>query len=86
MENLLAVMMRLRNARNLDSRQTNAIDNAYFACRPPDKAASRRRKRSTMQVGGGGASLVRVGEGSSCQGVLPCLGCCLPSSWGVGET
>jgi hypothetical protein len=44
------VMMRLRNARNLDSRQTNAIDNAYFACRPPDKAASRRRKRSPMQV------------------------------------
>lgn len=51
MENLLAVMMRLRNARNLDSRQTNAIDNAYFACRPPDKAASRRRKRSALQVG-----------------------------------
>lgn len=33
MENLLGVMMRLRNARNLDSRQTNAIDSAYFACR-----------------------------------------------------
>jgi hypothetical protein len=33
MDNLLGVMMRLRNARNLDSRQTNAIDNAYFACR-----------------------------------------------------
>lgn len=52
MDNLLGVMMRLRNARNLDSRQTNAVDNAYFACRPPDKAASRQRKRTPLQVGG----------------------------------
>ncbi|WIA32391.1 hypothetical protein OEZ86_003220 [Tetradesmus obliquus] len=44
MENLLGVMMRLRNARNLDSRQTNAVDSAYFACRPPDKATQRRRR------------------------------------------
>jgi len=44
MENLLGVMMRLRNARNLDSRQTNAVDSAYFACRPPDKAMQRRRR------------------------------------------
>jgi hypothetical protein len=33
MENLLAVMMRLRNARNLDSRHAAAVDAAYFACR-----------------------------------------------------
>ncbi|KAF8071278.1 UPF2 [Scenedesmus sp. PABB004] len=44
MENLLAVMMRLRNARNLDSRQSNAVDSAYYACRPPDKATQRRRR------------------------------------------
>jgi hypothetical protein len=51
MENLLGVMMRLRNARNLDSRQTNAVDSAYFACRPPDKATQRRR-RPPLQVRG----------------------------------
>ena len=33
MDNLLAVMMRLRNARNLDSRHAAAVDGAYFACR-----------------------------------------------------
>jgi hypothetical protein len=72
MENLLAVMMRLRNARNLDSRQTNAIDNAYFACRPPDKAASRRRKRSPMQVWSG----MTVGQAPSWQaGSLPANYC-----------
>jgi hypothetical protein len=52
MENLLGVMMRLRNARNLDSRQTNAVDSAYFACRPPDKATQRRR-RPPLQVRSG---------------------------------
>ncbi|KIY94933.1 putative Regulator of nonsense transcripts 2 [Monoraphidium neglectum] len=48
MENLLAVMMRLRNARNLDSRHAAAVDAAYFACRPPD-AAARRRRRPPLQ-------------------------------------
>lgn len=51
MENLLAVMMRLRAARNLDNRHAAAIDAAYFATRPPTKAGARRRRRPPMQVG-----------------------------------
>jgi regulator of nonsense transcripts 2 len=53
MENLLSVMMKLRNVKNLDSRQAHLIDGAYFATRPPDKAAGRRRQRPPLEVGGG---------------------------------
>lgn len=31
MGNFLEVMMRLRNARNLDARQSSLVDSAYFA-------------------------------------------------------
>ncbi len=45
MENLLEVMMRLKNARNLDSRHAAAIDSAYFATRPPAGARGVRRRQ-----------------------------------------
>jgi regulator of nonsense transcripts 2 len=49
MENLLAVLMRLRNVKNLDNRQAALVDSAYFATCPPDKAAARRRRRPPQQ-------------------------------------
>lgn len=48
MENLLALMMRQRNARNLDSRYQAAVDGAYFAVRPPDGGAAKRRRREPL--------------------------------------
>lgn len=51
MDNLLGVMMRLKNAKNLDTRHAAAVDAAYFAARPPAARAATRRRRSPVQVG-----------------------------------
>ncbi|GIM12927.1 hypothetical protein Vretimale_16172, partial [Volvox reticuliferus] len=48
MENMLEVMMRLKNARNLDPRHAGLVDSAYFAVKPPSKERQRRRKRSAL--------------------------------------
>ncbi|GFR49425.1 hypothetical protein Agub_g11482, partial [Astrephomene gubernaculifera] len=45
MENMMEVMMRLKNARNLDPRHAALVESAYFAVKPPSKDAARRRKR-----------------------------------------
>lgn len=44
MENLLGVMMRLKNVRNLDSRHAAAVDSAYFANKPARGGTPRRRR------------------------------------------
>jgi regulator of nonsense transcripts 2 len=44
MSNFLEVMMKLRNARNLDARQSALVDSAYFAVRAADRAAARRQR------------------------------------------
>ncbi|KAG2482394.1 hypothetical protein HYH03_018672 [Edaphochlamys debaryana] len=49
MENMLEVMMRLKNARNLDPRHGALIESAYFAVKPPSKAAAARRTRPPIQ-------------------------------------
>ena len=41
--------MRLKNSKNLDARQSMLLDNAYFAVRPPERAAARRKKRAPEQ-------------------------------------
>lgn len=43
------VMMRLKNTRNLDARQSMLLDNAYFAVRPPERMGARRKKRPPEQ-------------------------------------
>ena len=45
----LQVVMRLKNSRNLDARQSALLDNAYFAVRPPERAAARRKRRAPEQ-------------------------------------
>lgn len=42
-------MMRLKNSRNLDARQSALLDNAYFAVRPPERVAARRKRRAPEQ-------------------------------------
>ena len=44
MSNFLEVMMRLRNARNLDARQSGLVDSAYFAVRAADRAVKRKQR------------------------------------------
>jgi regulator of nonsense transcripts 2 len=44
MANFLEVMMKLRNARNLDARQSGLVDSAYFAVRAADRAVKRKQR------------------------------------------
>ncbi|KAL4437467.1 hypothetical protein ABPG77_003448 [Micractinium sp. CCAP 211/92] len=44
MANFLEVMMKLRNARNLDARQSSLVDSAYFAVKSADRAAMRKQR------------------------------------------
>ena len=43
------VMMRLKNSKNLDARQSMLLDNAYFAVRPPERLGARRKQRPPEQ-------------------------------------
>ena len=38
-------MVKLRNSRNLDARQSALVDNAYFAVHPPERVGARRKQR-----------------------------------------
>eukprot|EP00887_Chlorella_sp_A99_P007640 scaffold20.g7640.t1 len=44
MSNMLEVMMKLRNARNLDARQSGLVDSAYFAVKAADRAVRRKQR------------------------------------------
>lgn len=35
--NMLSILRRLKNAKNLDQRQSALVDSAYFHCRPPER-------------------------------------------------
>ena len=47
--NFLEVMMKLRNARNLDARQSGLIDSAYFAVRAADRAVKRKQRQPQQE-------------------------------------
>ena len=38
-------MTKLKNSKNLDSRQSLAVDSAYLACKPPDRMMAKRSKQ-----------------------------------------
>jgi regulator of nonsense transcripts 2 len=42
-------MMKLKNTRNLDARQSMLLDNAYYAVRPPERMGLRRKRRPPAQ-------------------------------------
>eukprot|EP00252_Welwitschia_mirabilis_P015911 TRINITY_DN352_c0_g1_i2.p1 TRINITY_DN352_c0_g1~~TRINITY_DN352_c0_g1_i2.p1 ORF type:complete len:706 (-),score=145.51 TRINITY_DN352_c0_g1_i2:279-2270(-) len=39
MTNMLEIMMRLKNVKNLDARHSTLVENAYYLCKPPEKSA-----------------------------------------------
>ena len=43
------VMMKLKNARNLDARQSMLVDSAYYQCNPPQHSALKRKRRPAVQ-------------------------------------
>jgi regulator of nonsense transcripts 2 len=49
MENMLEVMMKLKNVKNMDSRRSAQIDWAYTEVKQPGRANQQRKKRPPMQ-------------------------------------
>ncbi|KAK9806738.1 hypothetical protein WJX72_000988 [[Myrmecia] bisecta] len=45
MANMVEVMMKLKNARNIDARQSMLVDSAYFQCKPTARRALQRKQR-----------------------------------------
>ncbi|XP_068643602.1 regulator of nonsense transcripts UPF2 [Aristolochia californica] len=39
MANMLEILMRLKNVKNLDSRHSTLVENAYYLCKPPERSA-----------------------------------------------
>lgn len=39
MGNMLEIIMRLKNVKNLDARHSTLVENAYYQCKPPERSA-----------------------------------------------
>uniref|UniRef100_A0A7N0V2R3 MIF4G domain-containing protein n=1 Tax=Kalanchoe fedtschenkoi TaxID=63787 RepID=A0A7N0V2R3_KALFE len=39
MANMLGILMRLKNVKNLDPRHSTLVENAYYLCKPPERSA-----------------------------------------------
>lgn len=39
MTNMLEILMRLKNVKNLDPRHSTLVENAYYLCKPPERSA-----------------------------------------------
>ncbi|KAK7281415.1 hypothetical protein RIF29_09392 [Crotalaria pallida] len=39
MANMLEILMRLKNVKNLDPRHSTSVENAYYLCKPPERSA-----------------------------------------------
>lgn len=42
-------MMKFKNIRNIDARQSMLVDSAYYQCNPPQHSALKRKKRPVVQ-------------------------------------
>ncbi|KAA6426413.1 MAG: hypothetical protein FRX49_03524 [Trebouxia sp. A1-2] len=49
MANMAEVMMKQKNNRNLDARQSMLVESAYYQCNPPQHSALKRKKRPVIQ-------------------------------------
>ncbi|GBC04197.1 hypothetical protein RclHR1_05560017 [Rhizophagus clarus] len=49
MSNMLEIMMRKKSVQHLDNRQLLMVENAYYQCNPPDRAAIAKKERSVME-------------------------------------
>lgn len=52
MGNMLDIIMRLKNVKNLDARHSTLVENAYYQCKPPERSARVSKVRPPLhQVG-----------------------------------
>lgn len=49
MSSMAQVMMKQKNNRNLDARQSMLVESAYYQCNPPQHSALKRKKRPVVQ-------------------------------------
>ncbi|CAG8561233.1 3829_t:CDS:10, partial [Paraglomus brasilianum] len=49
MSNMLDIMMRKKNVQHMDNRHILMVENAYYQCNPPDRAAVVKKDRSIME-------------------------------------
>lgn len=42
--------MRLKNSKSLEAKQETAIENAYYSCKPPERAAIRVKERLPLEM------------------------------------
>ncbi|KAG8388138.1 hypothetical protein BUALT_Bualt02G0094700 [Buddleja alternifolia] len=48
MSNMLEILMRLKNVKNLDPRQSTLVENAYYLCKPPERSARVSKVRPSL--------------------------------------
>ncbi|XP_051119290.1 regulator of nonsense transcripts UPF2 isoform X2 [Andrographis paniculata] len=48
MSNMLEILMRLKNVKNLDPRQSTLVENAYYLCKPPERSARVSKVRAPL--------------------------------------
>lgn len=48
MGNMLEIIMRLKNVKNLDARHSTMVENAYYQCKPPERSARISKVRSPL--------------------------------------
>ncbi|XP_076925948.1 regulator of nonsense transcripts UPF2-like [Bidens hawaiensis] len=48
MANMLEILMRLKNVKNLDPRHSTLVENAYYLCKPPERSARVSKVRPPM--------------------------------------
>ncbi|GLT66869.1 hypothetical protein SLA2020_392120 [Shorea laevis] len=49
MTNMLEILMRLKNVKNLDPRHSTLVENAYYLCKPPERSARVSKVRPPLQ-------------------------------------
>jgi len=48
MANMLEILMRLKNVKNLDPRHSTLVENAYYLCKPPERSARMSKVRPPL--------------------------------------
>ncbi|KAK1293378.1 Regulator of nonsense transcripts UPF2 [Acorus calamus] len=48
MANMLEILMRLKNVKNLDPRHSTLVENAYYLCKPPERSARVKKVRPPL--------------------------------------
>ncbi|KAH7661825.1 regulator of nonsense transcripts 2 protein [Dioscorea alata] len=48
MTNMLEILMRLKNVKNLDPRHSTLVENAYYLCKPPERSARVSKSRPPL--------------------------------------